>query len=173
MELHLFHQTLQKMMESKPSYERKWHKPAVWDSDRNEEYWPTFKKLLKASLYDVGLDYLLEEGAKESGVNHDKWIKDNKSLYSKLLSVLKGMAQDVMLQQEGNDDCGYQGWIDLCGRFENISTKEKRVQHLKELVNPEWDVKTDPDKMFHFMRDKQQLINKIKLKKGEIIRDLR
>lgn len=90
---------LEKIGEAKVSTP-KWMKPDPWDSTKRPDDWCRFKKLFKASLFEVvDLDYLFKEGAKTpfNTAARNKWDRDCMSLYSKLLQCVKGIGQDIVL----------------------------------------------------------------------------
>ena len=54
---------MQQLIVGKQSTESKWQRPPVWDSDKEPDLWHKFKKILKSSLHDVGL-----QGARKAQV---------------------------------------------------------------------------------------------------------
>ena len=159
--------TIIQLMSHKQPSESKWLKPSTWDSDKEPENWHKFKKIVKSSLSDVGLEYLTEEEAREEEVGAAQWRKDNTSLYNKLITVTKGIAQDIVMTADGQRDCGRRGWLALCGKFENTDTRERRIKALRRLIVPSWDAMTDPDKVFISLHENQKIINGMQMIEGE------
>jgi hypothetical protein len=116
-------------------------------------------------LIDVGLDHLVEEGATAPiGVSRDKvkerekWMKNSKSMYSKLCQCVKAVAQDVVLQYEGQEDCGVKAWRALKAKFEG-STRTRRTKLYKMIHTYPWDGPTDPDRVLMELLELQRQIN--------------